>query len=63
MKSKIVPCVDCGREWPRKELNRNFRCKPCAWKKVGDVVWQLHHQQGPEYEKWKEATKAAMSSL
>jgi len=63
MKSKIVPCVDCGKELPRKELNRNFRCIDCRVKAVGENCFQLMQHKGPRYEKWKEATRAAMSSL
>lgn len=53
MKSKIVKCVDCGKEYPRKELNRHGRCRDCAWKLVGTVPYQLHYKEGPEYEKWR----------
>jgi len=63
MRSKIVPCVDCGREFPRKVLNHKFRCKDCGYKKVGEVVYQLHTKSGPEYEKWKEAVKYAADGL
>lgn len=57
MKSKIVKCVDCGREFPRKELNQRFRCHDCAWKKVGETASQLHAHSGPEYENWKKAVR------
>ena len=63
MKSKIVKCVDCGTEYPRKELNRNFRCHDCAWKKAGEIPVQLMAQSGPEYEKWKQSMKAVAERL
>ena len=63
MKSKIVKCVDCGKEFPRKELNRNFRCHDCAWKKIGEIPHQLHEKSGPEYERWKAGIKAATAKL
>lgn len=63
MKSQIVKCIDCGKEYPRKELNRNFRCQDCAWGIVGETAYQLHAHQGPHYEKWKQAVKAAAGKL
>jgi len=63
MKSKIVKCVDCGKEYPRKELNRNFRCHDCAWKVVEQNGRQLHAHEGPHYERWKEGVKAAAGRL
>lgn len=53
--SKIVKCVDCGCEFPRKGLNRKGRCADCALKKVCAVSTQMHLKSGPEYEHWKEA--------
>ena len=61
MKSKIVKCVDCGKELPRKELNRHFRCKDCSWKAVIDAVHNLTDKRGPYYEKWKQGIKTAIS--
>lgn len=55
--SKIVKCIDCGREFPRKELNRNFRCHDCAEKAMMDTRHQLWDKSGPYYEKWKAAMK------
>jgi hypothetical protein len=57
-KPGLFKCVDCGKELPRKELNRHFRCLECVQKKVHDVVYQLHDHSGPEYEHWKEAMRA-----
>ena len=62
-KSKVVKCVDCGKEYPRKELNRNFRCPDCRMKIVGENMWQLHRHEGPHYEKWRVAVKAAAGKL
>jgi len=53
MTSKIVKCIDCGKQYLRKELNRNFRCHDCAYKKVGEAAYQIHCKEGPEYERWK----------
>lgn len=63
MSSKIVKCVDCGVEHPRKELNRNFRCHDCCMKIIGENAYQLHRHEGPHYQKWKQAVKASASSL
>ena len=63
MKSKIVPCVDCGKELPRKELNRNFRCKDCIPIIVHDNMRQLHQHEGPHYYKWRAAIRSAASKL
>lgn len=63
MASKIVKCVDCGKEFPRKELNRHFRCHDCAWDLVPKVATQLHDHSGPYYEKWKERMKAVAETL
>ena len=63
MQSKIVKCVDCGEEHPRKELNRRFRCHDCAMKIVGQTMWELNRHEGPQYEKWKQAVKAATARL
>lgn len=63
MESKIVKCVDCGKEFQRKRLNRKFRCHDCAWKKVGEVPAQLMAHSGPEYENWKAKVKAAADKL
>ena len=52
-KSKITKCVDCGKEFPRKVLNRKFRCWDCAGKKMLAVITQMSDKSGPEYEKWK----------
>jgi len=61
--SKIVKCVDCQREFPRKQLNRMLRCHDCALDKVEAVSRQLHNREGPEYEKWKTAMKKAIGGL
>ncbi|MBA7677103.1 hypothetical protein ES703_85351 [subsurface metagenome] len=61
--SKIVKCVDCGREFPRKELNRMFRCRGCRIKISHDNAEQLMAKSGPEYEKWKQGVKAAAEKL
>lgn len=61
--SKIIKCVDCGHEFPRKELNRNFRCYDCRIKIVRDNMKQLMAHRGPEYEKWKKAIQAAAEKL
>lgn len=53
--SKIVPCVDCQEMFPRKQLNRNGRCRECAWAALGDAMTQLHNHEGPFYEKWKDS--------
>ncbi len=53
--SQIVPCVDCGEEFPRKELNRNRRCHECAWAAMMDAPEQLLNHEGRYYEKWKVA--------
>ena len=51
--STIVKCVDCGKELPRKQLNRKLRCSDCALKKVRAVMTQMFKKSGPEYEHWK----------
>lgn len=61
--SKIVRCVDCKREFPRKELNRHFRCKNCRVKKFLAVVEGMYKKQGPEYEHWKQRMKEAVGRL
>lgn len=61
--SKIVKCVDCGEEFPRKELNRNRRCQDCRIKIVGDNVRQLTAHAGPHYDKWKARIKEAAGRL
>lgn len=61
--SKIVPCVDCGKELPRKELNRRGRCCSCAMAAVEDAMYQLAAKSGPMYEKWKQGMKAAAEKL
>jgi len=63
MKSKIVKCIDCGQEFPRKELNRSFRCQDCRTKILVDNMQQLHDHSGPHYEKWREAVQAAARKL
>ena len=63
MKSKIVKCVDCGREFPRKELNRKFRCPDCRIKILRENMGQLMAHEGPQYEKWKTAVKASVAKL
>jgi len=52
-KSKIVLCIDCGREFPRKELNRKFRCPDCRTKIVEENMRQLMAHEGPHYKKWQ----------
>ena len=61
--SKMTKCVDCGKEFPRKELNRRLRCWDCALKKMLAVGRQLHDRSGPEYEHWKEQIKAKIGRL
>jgi DNA-directed RNA polymerase subunit RPC12/RpoP len=61
--SKIVKCVDCGKEFPRKGLNRNFRCPDCAFKKMRAVLTQMYEKSGPEYEHWKSAMLANLSRI
>jgi len=63
MKSKIVPCIDCGQELPRKELNRNFRCYDCCLKIMRETALGLQAHSGPHYEKWKQAVKTAAGKL
>jgi len=63
MKSKRVKCVDCGKEFPRKELNRKFRCLACATKILRDNMGDLMAHEGPQYEKWKQSMKAAAERL
>jgi len=62
-KSKIVKCIDCDREFPRKELNRMGRCPECAMAAMRDDITQMHAHSGPYYEKWKQAVKAAAGKL
>jgi len=61
--SKIVKCVDCGKEYPRKELNRRLRCQDCAMAAVRDAMTQMHQKSGPYYEKYKQGVKAAAEKL
>ncbi len=61
--STIVPCVDCGKELPRKELNRRGRCHDCAMAAVSGSMSQLMAHSGPFYEKWKQSMKAAADKL
>ena len=61
--SGIYKCVDCGRDFTRKELNRNFRCKECRIKIVSDNMQQLMRHEGPLYDKWREKVKEAASRL
>ena len=61
--SKPDKCVDCGGEFPRKELNRNHRCRDCAWKAVEACPRQLHDKSGPYYERWKQGIRAAAGKL
>ena len=61
--SKIVHCVDCNEEFPRKELNRNGRCRSCAMKIIRENMVQLHSKSGPHYEKWKQSIQAAAQKL
>lgn len=56
--SEIVKCVDCGKDFPRKELNHVGRCRLCASYAVHDAMTQLHNHSGPYYEKWKAACEA-----
>ncbi len=58
--SKIVKCVDCGDEYPRKLLNQKSRCHYCAMKKELAVFRGLRYKSGPEYEHWKEQIKASI---
>ncbi|MBA7675886.1 hypothetical protein ES703_84125 [subsurface metagenome] len=61
--SKIVHCVDCNEEFPRKELNRKGRCQECRIKIVRANMGQLMAHEGPHYEKWKKAIKTAAARL
>lgn len=60
---KIVKCIDCGKEFPRKELNHKFRCQECRMKILGDNMGQLMAHQGPHYDKWKASMIAATAKL
>lgn len=60
MKSKIVSCVDCGKEYPRKELNRHFRCSDCALTVMREVFEQMVKREGPYWEKWLDAKAKAV---
>ena len=61
--SKIVHCVDCNEEFPRKELNRKGRCQDCRVKIIRENMTQLRAHEGPLYEKWKGAVQAAAARL
>ncbi|MBA7582390.1 hypothetical protein ES708_24318 [subsurface metagenome] len=61
--SKIVKCAECGGDFPRKELNRNFHCQDCRMKVLRETMEQLHRKEGPRYEKWKQGMKAAAGRL
>lgn len=61
--SKIVHCVDCNEEFPRKELNRKGRCQECRIKIVRENMGQLMAHEGPHYEKWKQGIRAAAARL
>jgi len=61
--SKIVHCVDCREEFPRKQLNRSGRCLECASRAIRDNMRQLRAHRGPWYEKWKSALKHAAGRL
>ena len=63
MKSKIVKCIDCGLDFPKKMLNRRGRCHDCSFKAVRDTMLQLHNKSGPYYESWKKGMKAAAERL
>ena len=60
-RSKIVKCVDCRKEFPRKLLNRHCRCEMCAWDITAETMHQLHQHSGPLYEHWQAACKAKAS--
>lgn len=61
--SKIVKCVDCGKEYPRKELNRKWRCPDCGMNKMVAVIRGMYYKSGPEYEHWKKQTKRSLRRL
>ncbi|MBA7648711.1 hypothetical protein ES703_56499 [subsurface metagenome] len=61
--SKIEHCVDCNKEFPRKELNRRHRCQDCRIIIVRDNMSQLMAHSGPQYEKWKQGVRAAAEKL
>ncbi len=61
--AEMYNCVDCGKELPRKELNRRFRCQDCRVKILQENMGQLMAHEGPHYEKWKQAMQASVSRL
>lgn len=60
---KRYKCGDCGKELPRKELNRQFRCHDCARAAARDAATQLLTKSGPYYEKWKRGIRTATEKL
>ena len=61
--SKMVHCVDCNKEFLRKQLNRSRRCHDCAVKIVGENIGQLMAHEGPHYAKWRQSVIAAAEKL
>ena len=61
--SGIYKCVDCGGDFPRKELNRKFRCQDCAMIALQDNMHALLNKHGAYYEKWKQSIRAAADKL
>lgn len=61
--SRRTKCVDCGKEFLRKQLNRKFRCPECAWRKMCRVAEEIHSKSGPEYEHWKEKLEASLRRI
>lgn len=61
---KAMVCIDCG-ELPTdgSKLNLKGRCIQCAIKRQLNVATQLHNHEGPYYDKWREAMKAAARRL
>ncbi len=58
-------CIDCGKEFFKRESKPPDlrRCGDCAIKFCHENMTQLHEHEGPLYEKWRKAMKAAAGRL
>lgn len=62
-KSKIIKCVDCGREFENRGQRRKQYCIECGYGRVSETTRQLSEKKGPIYDKWRERIKAAAERL
>lgn len=62
-RTREYKCKECGEPISQRKAWRSGLCDQCGWSRVLEAAQQLRAKEGPIYEKWLAAYRAAMQRL